>query len=449
MAALLRLALLCIIHSTTSLSASRTCRPCTPPKEPLKWLIVGGGPHGCHIATALLQQVPGVTTDNLRIVDDGPELLHAWKTRTRDVGMSHLRSSASNHLDVREDALKRYAKKTCGKDCCRPGKKSVFAPDYMRPRLDLFNDHCDDVVKRNGLQEAHVRGMVTDIVPGATSSIRVRRPEEGLVDLRAENVVLALGGGAPAYPDWVCGTAVERGLVRHVSEVRHASEDAAAGASIAIIGGGVSAAHLALRHSREGVRVHLVFRHDLREQSFDCHQDWMMTRDASERVGFVPERQLAFAGVASFDERREIIRRERLAGTMPASVSRGKHGLRYAIASGAVQHHKAGVERMTMADCGVALALTTGASIEVDRVLLATGFSRRPPGAGLLDQMVRRGDLELCSCGYPAPDKHLRWGDVFIAGALAELELGPSARNIAGARLASERIVEAAAITYA
>ena len=59
-----------------------------------------------HIATALLQQVPGVTTDNLRIVDDGPELLHAWKTRTRDVGMSHLRSSASNHLDVREDALK-------------------------------------------------------------------------------------------------------------------------------------------------------------------------------------------------------------------------------------------------------------------------------------------------------------------------------------------------------
>ena len=32
-----------------------------------------------------------VTTNNLRIVDDNPELLHAWKTRTRDVGMSHLR----------------------------------------------------------------------------------------------------------------------------------------------------------------------------------------------------------------------------------------------------------------------------------------------------------------------------------------------------------------------
>ena len=58
--------------------------------------------------------------------------------------------------------------------------------------------------------------------------------------------------------------------------------------------------------------------------------------------------------------------------------------------------------------------------------------------------MVRKSGLELCSCGYPAPDKYLKWGDVYVAGTLAELELGPSARNIAGARLAAERIVEGA-----
>ena len=32
---------------------------------------------------------------------------------------------------------------------------------------------------------------------------------------------------------------------------------------------------------------------------------------------------------------------------------------------------------------------------------------------------------------------------IFVAGALAELELGLSARNIAGARLAAERILQA------
>ena len=43
-------------------------------------------------------------------------------------------------------------------------------------------------------------------------------------------------------------------------------------------------------------------------------------------------------------------------------------------------------------------------------------------------------------------DKNLRWGRngrIFVSGALAELEIGPSSRNIAGARLAAERIVEA------
>ena len=169
-----------------------------------------------------------------------------------------------------------------------------------------------------------------------------------------------------------------------------------------------------------------------------------MTRDASERTGFIPERQLTFAGIDSFEERRDIIRRERLAGTMPASVSRGRNGLRYAIEKGAVRHHKADVEGMTLVEDGVSLTLTTGAKLRVDRVLLATGFSTRPPGAGLVERMVRKSGLELCSCGYPAPDKYLKWGDVYVAGALAELELGPSARNIAGARLAAERIVEGA-----
>ena len=159
MTAALLAALLCTVHTTLALSARAACHPCAPQAAPLKWIIVGGGPHGVHIATALLQRVPGVTTDNLRIVDDGPELLHAWKTRTRDVGMSHLRSSASNHLDVREDALRRYAEKTCGKDCCRPGKKSVFASDYMRPRLDLFNDHCDDVCNHDANDNLHARHL--------------------------------------------------------------------------------------------------------------------------------------------------------------------------------------------------------------------------------------------------------------------------------------------------
>ena len=59
MAALRRLLLCAALQTCVALSARTACRPCAPQAEPLKWIIVGGGPHGVHIATALLQQVPG------------------------------------------------------------------------------------------------------------------------------------------------------------------------------------------------------------------------------------------------------------------------------------------------------------------------------------------------------------------------------------------------------
>ena len=96
---------------------------------PCKWCVVGGGPHGVHIAARLLSEAPGATPANLRIVDDEPTLLHKWKTRTAATGMRYLRSSASNHLDVDLDDLRRYARAT-GRG------QEVFAPDYARPRPD-------------------------------------------------------------------------------------------------------------------------------------------------------------------------------------------------------------------------------------------------------------------------------------------------------------------------
>ena len=78
---------------------------------------------------------------------------------------------------------------------------------------------------------------------------------------------------------------------------------------------------------------------------------------------------------------------------------------------------------------------------------LATGFGKRVPGDGLVGKIAAAFDLDVAPDGYPVPDASLRWSDsqIFVAGALAELELGPSARNLAGARLAAERIVAAAA----
>ena len=60
----------------------------------------------------------------------------------------------------------------------------------------------------------------------------------------------------------------------------------------------------------------------------------------------------------------------------------------------------------------------------------------------MIDALIEEAGLEVSACGYPLTDRWVRWHPrVRVMGPLAELELGPSARNISGARRAAERIV--------
>ena len=77
-------------------------------------------------------------------------------------------------------------------------------------------------------------------------------------------------------------------------------------------------------------------------------------------------------------------------------------------------------------------------------VHIATGFQNKRPGGGLVDSLIESAALPCADCGYPVVDKALRWHPrVHVSGALAELELGPASRNIAGARRAGDRLVAA------
>lgn len=468
--------------STATTAATTTASTANASKEPplLKWLIVGGGPHGVHIATCLLEElVPSISHSNLQIVDDEPQLLHKWKTRTAATGMSYLRSSASYHLDVREDGLQRFANEQLNKTNSAKKRRSktdkrdpLFAADYQRPKLDLFNHHCDHVIAKNQLDKVHLQGRVMDIVPKETHvEVEIQQPNGEIVTSHAENIVLALGSDVPAYPEWATEDMIGAGKVRHIFADDHDNEDDSfyPRKSIAIVGGGISAAHLALKLDREQeakrssscnterdddmrTNIHILCRHELRERQFDTHQDWMMDSFAAKRSEAgggqgIPKCQHHFASLKSYEERRNVIKRERQAGTISPSVSRGNGGLRYAIDGERIHWHEGDIQSVTEVESSGQLSISTFAdeSILVDQIILATGFGKRPPCADLIQSIAVKHDLVLCPCGYPAPDESLRWHKrIFLAGALAELELGPSARNIAGARLTSERIVAAA-----
>ena len=426
-------------------------------KPPVQWLIVGGGPHGVHIATRLLEEVPSISHSDICIIDNEPTLLQKWKTRTAATGMVYLRSSSSYHLDVREDGLKRFNKQRWRNN--KHLQLPLFAADYQRPRLDLFNEHCDHVIAKNHLDQVHMQGKVTDVTPTETHvEVEFGQPTGDTIKTCANNVVLALGSDDPAYPDWATDEMIQSGQVKHIFDendnnwsTHHRQYE-----SIAIVGGGISAAHLALKlhnnlHGNSNcTSIHMISRHDFREKQFDTHQDWMMDSLAAQRSEAgggqgIPMCQHRFASLDSFVERRDVITRERQGGTISAAVLRGKGGLRYAIEGGHIHWHKDDICSVTNDAEMLSLVMESGEHIAVDQIILATGFNKLPPANSLIKTIAQRNGLTLCPCGYPAPDKSLRWHQhIYLAGALAELELGPSARNLAGARLASERIVAAA-----
>jgi hypothetical protein len=208
--------------------------------------------------------------------------------------------------------------------------------------------------------------------------------------------------------------------------------DALAYARPVVLGGGLSAFQLALWLAvRRPGSVTLLARHDPRIHEFDADSRWMGPLGWRE-----------FARLDGGGERRGVIARERRTGSVPAEIARE---LERAVCDGAIGRLRDEVVGARAAECGVELTLGSGDRVPGDGVLLATGFHPRRPGGALLDGTIGRLGLECAPCGYPVVDSSLRWGPgLYVTGPLAELEIGPVARNILGARLAGERLAAVA-----
>ena len=384
----------------------------------LDWLIVGGGIHGMHIAARLLGDA-GVSPDRLRIVDPADRLLDRWRSCTATTGMHHLRSPSVHHLDLAPLSLQKFA------GSGKRRKSGLFAAPFERPSLTLFNDHCDRVASRFGLADLHIKDRATRCEVDC-DGVEVRLANGP--PTKTANLVLAVGASEqPRWPDW----AIPRDpRLHHVFDPDFDGWPRAH-ETVVVVGGGISAGHIALRLVAEGHEVHLVSRHALRQHQFDSDPGWLgpkYTRDFSRE----PDR----------DRRRAVITEARHRGSVSPDIARS---LRRAIRRDRLEWHEGEVDRLVPREDGLELELGTNTIVTADRVLLATGFASRRPGGSMVDELIASATLPCASCGYPIVDAALRWHPrVYVSGPLAELELGPVSRNIAGARRAAERIVDAA-----
>lgn len=382
----------------------------------LDWLIIGGGVHGTHLSLSLMRR-NRISPDRLRVLDPHQEPLHAWRQRCAVTGMTHLRSPVAHHIGLGTKSLRRFAGR-------RKLSRGTLQSPFDRPSLELFERHCQHLVHEHQLQELRIQGSAKALELGQ-NHVRVETENGSLETRRA---VLALGPAKLDWPDWASEAKRAGAPVNHCFSPEFCHSSISSEGELLVIGGGQSAVQLALDlAARRPGSVTLLSRHPWRVAHFDAEPTWInsgLRRFQTQRC---------------MRTRRKLLNRARLSGSV---TSRELRRFRCAEKRGHVRHHVGEVEVWNKSSTGIQLTLAhSGKELNCTQVLLATGFCATLPGGTWLSEAADAVDLPRAPCGHPIVDQVLRWHPrLHLAGSMAELELGPSAHNIIGARMAAERL---------
>ncbi|WP_372367918.1 NAD(P)-binding domain-containing protein [Candidatus Uabimicrobium sp. HlEnr_7] len=376
----------------------------------LQWIIIGGGIHGTLLANFLLSSRK-VLPHQIQIIDPHPHLLFNWIHCTRNCGMEFLRSTLVHHIDIDPFALKKYSRKA--------GFRHQFIEPYSRPSLKLFNSHCESVIQKNNLAKLHKQAQV--------QNIHVKRGylevESSSGTLKTKRVLLAIGSGSLSFPEWSKQVGAQHILspTFHRQKLNNCK-------NVVVVGGGISAAQTAIAMSKQcpQAKIYLITNHAPNIRRFDSDPGWIS--------GYLRK----FHKIENYTMRRKTIDNARYRGSMTKEVATT---LKHITAEKKVHMVVDRIENAWRVDQEYILQLTKKDQIVCDHIILATGFDKKCPGKWL-QTAIKNSSLPRTECGYPIVDKSLHWGNnVYVSGALSELEIGPVARNIVGARLAAERIV--------
>jgi cation diffusion facilitator CzcD-associated flavoprotein CzcO len=361
--------------------------------------IVGAGPQGLTVAVYLV--AVGVDPADLVVIDPAGDWLVQWRRRFAALGIEHLRSPSVHHPHPDPYALSHFA--------AAQRRSDELHHRYALPSTALFHDFCENVIAEHGLSGLVRRDSVASI--SASGEVALASGEH----VSADHVVWATN---PAVVTPV-GGCVSASRAEQLPPPQQ-------GVTVAVVGGGLTAAHLVARAVDAGAHVEWVARRPVVEREFDTDPGWLG-----------PLEMQGFSRIADRAERLQRVIDARGGGTVPPWMMQR---LRPAERSGQVCRRVGAVE---VDDAGGEV-LVDGRRLVADVVWDATGdrpcTSAAPPLERLCDQLgiARHG-------GRPELDRMLRLPGsvVHVAGRLAQLELGPTAGNLAGARRAAELVVGA------
>jgi hypothetical protein len=371
-------------------------------------MIVGAGPHALTVAAHLLELDPRALDGELLIVDPSGGWLGHWRRRMAAFEIAHLRSPVVHHPAPAPYELQDFA---------RGARRSTeLHGRYQLPGVELFDDFCDVVIDRYGLAGRVVARAARAV--GADGCVLL---DDGST-VTAEHVVLTHGARGAVMPPW----ATEAPAL-HADEVDLSSVEA--GSAIVIVGGGITAAHLAIAAHARGASVRMVCRRPFVEREFDSDPGWLG-----------PKFMQAFRAIDDDHERAAAVRDARGGGSVPAWLLR-----QLDVRTASSTPIEVLVDDVVGWD-GEQLCLASGTVMDADAVWCATGWHVDASADALLGPLLL-GVGQRSVDGFAPLDHSLRIRStpVHVTGPPASLVLGPSAANLSGARR-SARAVAAAVV---
>lgn len=374
-------------------------------------MVVGSGPHALTCCTYLLEQRPALRERLLVVAPEG--WLTCWNRQFDALGIARLRSHAIDHPDPDPYALWRFAQ----------GADKEMGP-YTTPSVTLFARFCRALIGRYGLAEVLKRGTVKHI---ANLSQGMRAVLDDDTHLVSQRVVLATNARVPRIPDWARDLPAQAPAWRIAhTEKLDLRQARLQGEHVLVVGGGLTAGQIALTAVSRGATTTLVSRGRIRRQVFDFPGGWL-----------TPAELRRFYAEPAAHCRLEMIRAARRSSMTPAVVV----ALAEANRSGTI-HLREGCTVTSARWYGNCWLVSFGERAEeFHRIWLATGTTPRFDPESLVGKLAVAQPIEMAD-GLPMVDEACRWPgtEIHLMGALAALQVGPAARNLAGARMAAERI---------
>jgi hypothetical protein len=381
----------------------------------LDWLIIGGGVQGTYLSHLLTGQL-GVSLDAIRVLDPLPSALSRWQQMTDNTGMRFLRSPAAHHIGIRTNELLDFAREH------HANWQAQFLEPYLRPSLDLWNAHAASVIAGHRLEELRIRGSAREIARSG-KGFRVDT-DAGIISSR--RVILAIGNShALEYPAMTADSVRSSDRVRHVFDAQFIRREIGNTEHVLIVGSGVTAVQLALALAQRTAGSVRILTDRLPTISwFDSEPGW----NGPRLLGKLTD-------ITDPDARLALLNESRIRGSFPGDSAAE---LLQAMLDGRIDFCIARLLSVSEADSQVSVKFTLDleqSSIQVDRLVYATGFSREIPATEFISSTAASLSLATVAPGWPVLNEFCEWTDeLYVCGALAQLTLGPVSRNISGVR---------------